>query len=302
MPRSSMNTERIQIGSRHLETARWGQPPSETPTLVLLHEGLGCVALWRDVPERLVAATGCGVFAYSRFGYGQSDPQPLPWPLTYMQDEARDVLPHVLDAAGIRDFVLVGHSDGGSIAAVYAGTAQDPRLRGVVLMAAHYFVEDLNIAAIARIRGEYRDGPLRERLARYHRDPDMAFHGWCDSWLNPDFRGFDITACLADIEVPILGLQGADDPYGSAEQLHVLQRCARAPCEIALIEGARHAPHLEAKDATVAAIARFVRTLPSWPDLTRPSSHDRSRADGRAKSAHDGGRTAGLARTEGGTA
>jgi pimeloyl-ACP methyl ester carboxylesterase len=230
-------------------------------TLVLLHEGLGCVALWRDVPERLAATTGCGVFAYSRFGYGQSDPQPLPWKLTYMQDEAHDILPRVLDEADIRDAVLVGHSDGASIAAIYAGAVRDRRLRGVVLLAAHFFIEDSNIASIAKIRGEYREGPLRERLARYHRDPDIAFHGWCDSWLNPGFRHFDITGCVPEIEVPILGLQGAADPYGSDEQLLTLQRLARAPCEIAFIKGAYHSPHLEAKDDTIGRIEQFIGRL-----------------------------------------
>lgn len=251
----------MQIGSGNLETAWWGPSPTEAMTLALLHEGLGCVALWRDVPERLAEATGCGVLAYSRFGYGQSDPRPLPWKLTYMQDEARDVLPRVLDETGIRDAVLVGHSDGASIAAIYAGTARDRRLRGVVLLAAHFFVEDSNIASIAKVRGDYRRGPFRERLARYHRDPDMAFHGWCDSWLNPEFRRFDITDCIAGIEVPILGLQGTADPYGSDEQLLTLQRLARAPCEIAFIKGARHSPHLEAKDETIARIAQFVRHI-----------------------------------------
>jgi pimeloyl-ACP methyl ester carboxylesterase len=253
----------VQIGSRYLETAWWGPPPTEAATLVLLHEGLGCVALWRDVPERLAEATGCGVFAYSRFGYGQSDPQPLPWKLTYMQDEARDIVPRVLDEARIRDAMLVGHSDGGSIAAVYAGATRDQRLRGVVLMAAHFFVEDSNVATIAKIRADYRQGPLRERLARYHRDPDMAFHGWCDSWLDPGFRRFDITGCIPQIDVPILGLQGAQDPYGSNEQLLTLQRLARSACEIAFIKGARHSPHLEAKDDTIGRIAQFARHLPS---------------------------------------
>ena len=249
----------ITLDSRRLEAAWWGPSPAVAPTLVLLHEGLGCVALWRDVPALLAAATGCGVFAYSRFGYGQSDPQPLPWPLTYMQDHARDVLPHLLDAAGVREAVLIGHSDGGSIAAIYAGTAADRRVRGVVLMAAHFFVEDINLASIAGIRDEYLGGKLRERLGRYHRDVDVAFHGWCDSWLHPDFRGFDITGCLPDIDVPILGLQGAGDPYGTPGQIHALQRLARGPCETMLIPGARHSPHLEAKNATLAAIARFTR-------------------------------------------
>ena len=230
-------------------------------TLVLLHEGLGCVALWRDVPGRLAAATGCGVFAYSRFGYGQSDPEPLPWNLTYMQDEARDILPRVLDQAGIREAVLVGHSDGASIAAVYAGTAHDRRLRGVVLLAPHFFVEDANITSIAKTRGDYGEGRLRKRLARYHRDPDMAFYGWCDSWLNPEFRHFDITDCVAEIEVPILGLQGTADPYGSDEQLLRLKRLARAPCDIAFIKGANHSPHIEAKDETIVRVTQFVQQL-----------------------------------------
>jgi pimeloyl-ACP methyl ester carboxylesterase len=260
----------ITLDGRHLETAWWGPLPTAAPTIVLLHEGLGCVALWRDLPSLLAQSTGCGVFAYSRFGYGQSDPNPLPWPLTYMRDEARDILPRVLHAAGIRDAVLLGHSDGGSIAAVYAGSAHDPRpggptLRGIVLMAAHFFVEDLNIRSIEQIRAEYAQGRLRDRLARYHRNVDIAFHGWNDSWLHPDFRAFDITDCLPRIEVPILALQGADDPYGTGEQLRVLQQHVHAPCETMLIPGARHSPHLEAKDATLAAITRFVRACLQEP-------------------------------------
>jgi pimeloyl-ACP methyl ester carboxylesterase len=251
----------VQIGSSYVETRWWGPSPTEAATLVLLHEGLGCVALWRDVPERLAEATGCGVFAYSRFGYGRSDPQPPPWKLTYMQDEASDILPQVLDEARIREAVLVGHSDGGSIAAIYAGTARDRRVRGVVLIGAHFFVEDSNIASIAKIRADYRQGLLRERLARYHRDPDMAFHGWSDSWLNPAFRHFDITGCIPQIDVPILGMQGAEDPYGSDEQLLTLQRLARSPCEVVLIKGARHSPQLEVKDDTIGRIAQFVQHL-----------------------------------------
>ena len=249
----------LRLDNQTLETAWWGPGPAEAPTLVLLHEGLGCVALWRDVPALLADATGCGVFAYSRFGYGESDPKPLPWPLTYMQDEARDVLPRVLDAADIRQSILVGHSDGGSIAAAYAGTARDKRLRGVVTIAAHFFVEELNLAAIRRIRGEYEQGGLRERLGRYHRDVDVAFHGWNNSWLHPDFAQFDLTPEVAGITVPILAMQGTDDPYGTAAQLDALRCHARAPLETALIPGARHAPHLEAKEATLAAIARFTK-------------------------------------------
>jgi pimeloyl-ACP methyl ester carboxylesterase len=249
------------IDRRFLETAWWGPGPDRAPTLVLLHEGLGCVALWRDFPEALVAATGCGVFAWSRFGYGGSDPVTLPRPMSYMHDEALTVLPRVLDAAGVRRAVVIGHSDGGSIAAIHAGAVRDARVRGVVLIAAHFFVEELNIASITAIRATYEEGDLRARLARYHRDVDVAFRGWNDAWLDPRFRAFDITEHVARIPVPVLALQGAEDPYGTAEQLRVLERVALCPVETRLIAGARHAPHLEAKDATLAAIVPFVRRV-----------------------------------------
>jgi pimeloyl-ACP methyl ester carboxylesterase len=201
------------------------------------------------------------VFAYSRFGYGQSDPIALPRPMSYMHDEATKTLPRVLNAAGIQRAILLGHSDGGSIAAVYAGAGADARIAGIVLIAAHFFVEDLNIASIARIRADYQTGGLRARLARYHANVDVAFRGWNDAWLDPRFRDFDITNYLPTIAVPILALQGADDPYGTDEQLHVLARHVTAPLQTTLIPGARHSPHLEAKDATLATIVAFVRHI-----------------------------------------
>ncbi len=239
------------------------------------------------------------MFAYSRFGYGRSDLTSLPRPMNYMQHEAQVVLPQVLRNAGIRQAALIGHSDGGSIAAVYAGTFGAelppggiaearhspssfwsdvsvsghapplpdgaPLLLGLVTIAAHFFVEDLNIASIRGIKHDYEAGDVRQRLARYHRDVDVAFHGWNGAWLDPRFREFDITGFLPGIRVPILGLQGADDPYGTNEQLRVLQTNVGAPIDIELIPGARHAPHLEAKEAVLAAITRFVAGLPREP-------------------------------------
>ncbi len=225
---------------------------------MLLHEGLGCIDLWRDVGERLAAMTEWGVFAYSRFGYGQSDPAALPWPMTYMHDEALTVLPRVLDAAGIGRAVLVGHSDGGSIAAIHAGATRDPRLLGVVTLAAHFFVEPMNISAIERISRTYVTGDLRARLGRYHRDVDNAFHGWSGAWLDPRFRNFDICSYLARIAVPILALQGEDDPYGTEAQLRAVHDHARVAVETRLIPGARHAPHLEAAMPTLSAITAFI--------------------------------------------
>lgn len=266
-----MRAGTIHLPGGALETAWWGPPPTEAPTLVLLHEGLGSIALWRDVPERLAASTGWGVFAYSRFGYGNSDPTALPRPMTYMHHEAQVVLPEVLRAAGIRRAALVGHSDGGSIAAIYAGSrcpegrvtpGSNVSLLGLVTIAAHFIVEELNLASIRQIKTEYDSGTLRRRLARHHRNVDIAFRGWNDAWLDPRFRDFDITGLLRNIEVPVLALQGEVDPYGTAEQLHIFEANVHSPITTALIAGAQHAPHLEAKDATLAAITRFIASLP----------------------------------------
>jgi pimeloyl-ACP methyl ester carboxylesterase len=181
-----------------------------------------------------------------------------------------------LAAAGIRNAILIGHSDGGSIATVHAGTAPSapvmagrvpgihalpdtPTLRALITIAAHFFVEDLNIASIHQIRETYETGDLRQRLARYHQNPDIAFHGWNDAWLDPSFRYFDLTPYLPRIQIPILALQGVEDPYGTAEQLHVMEAHVTAPIQTALIPNARHAPHLEAKDATLSLIADFIR-------------------------------------------
>jgi pimeloyl-ACP methyl ester carboxylesterase len=255
-----MKPVEIVLDGRRLEAASWGPDAADRPTLLLLHEGLGCVALWRDVPERLAAETGCRVLAYSRFGYGQSDPVTLPRPMRYMHDEALKILPRVLDEAKVARAIMVGHSDGGSIAAIHAGAMRDPRIAGIVLVAAHFFVEDVNIESIARTRIDYETTDLRARLARYHADVDVAFRGWNDAWLDPRFRAFDITKYLATITVPVLALQGSDDPYGTEAQLRVLQDTVKSPLETQLVQGARHSPHLEAKQETLAAIATFART------------------------------------------
>ena len=254
-----MKQDWLDIGGRRLETAWWGPAPEAAPTIVLLHEGLGCVALWRDIPERLAAATGFGVFAYSRFGYGQSDPAPLPWPMSYMHDEALKHLPRVLDAANIQRALLIGHSDGGSIAAIYAGGAKDPRVAALATIAAHFFVEPVNIASIEKIREDYETTDLRVRLGRYHANPDVPFRGWNGAWLDPDFEKFNIERYLPDIAVPMLALQGADDPYSTQAQLDVLHGKVAGPLETWLFPGAKHSPHLEAKEKTLARLAEFAR-------------------------------------------
>lgn len=252
----------LSVSGHLLESVHLPGDPA-LPTLVLLHEGLGCVALWRDFPARLAAASGHAVFAWSRAGYGQSSATALPWPLDYMQREGRTVVPAVLDAAGIGDCVLFGHSDGASIALVHAGVVGDPRVQGVIVMAPHVFVEEMGLASIAAARDAYASGELRAKLAKYHAHVDCAFRGWCDSWLNPDFRSWNIEAVLPGIAVPVLQIQGEGDQYGTVAQLDAIARGVRGPCQTLLLADCRHAPHLEQPQATLDAVARFLRAAGS---------------------------------------
>jgi pimeloyl-ACP methyl ester carboxylesterase len=251
----------LEIGDQRLEYRMIGPQPGQAPTLVLLHEGLGCVGLWGDFPDRLQKATGAGVFVYSRAGYGQSSPVKLPRPLTYMHEEARQTLPVLLDAIGLRDGLLIGHSDGASIATIYAGSHQDHRLRGLVLIAPHFFTEDMGIASIVEAKKAYETTDLRAKLARWHKDPDNAFLGWNGAWLDPDFRKWDITEELAYIRVPILIVQGEDDQYGTAKQIKAAERDCYCPVEVALLRGAKHSPQREAPEVTLKTIAEFVTHL-----------------------------------------
>jgi pimeloyl-ACP methyl ester carboxylesterase len=181
----------LELGAIRLEYRMIGRRPDAAPIIVMLHEGLGCVRLWGDFPDRVAALTGAGVFVYSRAGYGNSSPVELPRPLDFMQDEARDVLPRLLAAIGFRRGLLLGHSDGASIAAIHAGSLRDHRVRGLILMAPHFFAEDMGIAEIARARAAYGNTDLRARLARWHQHVDNAFKGWSDAWLDPGFRNWD---------------------------------------------------------------------------------------------------------------
>ena len=250
----------LHVGGRRLEAAWWGPLPDAAPTLVLLHEGLGCVDMWRDFPGKLAASTGYGVLVYSRLGYGRSDPCPLPRPLTYMHDEALEVLPALLATARVRDCVLVGHSDGGSIALTYAGGTDAPPLRGVVTLAAHVFCEELSVRSIAAAKDAYENDGLRERLARYHgSNVDGAFWGWNRAWLDPEFMHWNLEPYLPDIDVPVLAVQGIDDEYGTAAQVDAI--VAGAGAESLLLENCGHSPQRDREQATIEAVAGFVRRL-----------------------------------------
>jgi pimeloyl-ACP methyl ester carboxylesterase len=251
----------LDLGDMRLEYRMIGPRPDAAPTLVLLHEGLGSVAVWNSFPEQLAEATGSGVFAYSRAGYGRSSPSQLPRRVSFMHEEAVEVLPRVLAAAGFRRGLLVGHSDGASIAAIYAGSVQDHRVRGLALMAPHFFTEDMGIAEIARARVAFENGSLREKLARLHDDPDNAFYNWNGPWLDPEFRKWDLTDALGHIRVPVLIVQGENDQYGTVRQIETAQQECYCPVEVALLPDTRHAPYREAPEATLAAIAAFANRL-----------------------------------------
>ena len=250
----------LDLGSQKLEYSFAGPKPEAAPTLVLLHEGLGCVDLWGDFPDKLAAASGMGVFAYSRAGYGASSSVTLPRPVSYMHVEAQEVLPHVLDAIGFREGLLIGHSDGASIATIYQGSIADPRVRGLSLIAPHFFVEDMTLVEIEKARDAYRID-LREKLARWHKDVDAAFLGWNGVWLDPEFRKWNIQKYLETICVPVQVIQGVNDQYGTVAQVEAAKAGCPVPVDVVMLDGARHAPHREAADATREAIAGFARCV-----------------------------------------
>ncbi len=250
----------LDVAGRRIAARLWGEIGAR-PTLILLHEGLGSISMWRGFPRALAAATGCAVFAYDRFGYGQSDCGTLPWKLDYMTSEALEILPEVLRAAGIQRAILVGHSDGASIALIHAGGMQNFGLRGIVLIAPHLFVEDVSIRSIEAAREAFRSGDLRSRLARHHADPDHAFWGWNGAWLDPGFRTWRIDDAVATVRVPILALQGDADQYGTPAQLAPLTEAAYCPVAVHLIAGAGHSPHLSHQPEMLALIAPFVARI-----------------------------------------
>ncbi len=242
---------------------RWdGPPPKDAPTLVFLHEGLGCVSMWRDFPAKLAAATDCGALTYSRLGYGESDPCQLPRPVRFMHDEGLTVLPALLEAAGVRECVLVGHSDGGSVAIVYAGGTAAPPLRGIITEAAHVFCEELSLHSIRKARGSFSNGDLRERLERHHgTNTECAFLGWSGAWLHPDFANWNLEEYLPGIGVPMLAIQGEDDEYGTAAQTEAIARKVGGDVEVMMLRDCGHSPHRDHEGLVLETMTKFVRSV-----------------------------------------
>jgi pimeloyl-ACP methyl ester carboxylesterase len=240
----------------HLITPR----QSRDTTLVFLHEGLGCVTLWKDFPRRVAEATGYPTLAYSRAGYGGSTPCQRPRPITFMHDEGLKVLPKVFAAAGISQAILVGHSDGASIALINAGSDNDQRLRGLVLLAPHVFVEEeLTVNSIRKAKSAYLATDLRQRLARYHGDNvDHTFLSWVDTWLDESFLAWNIEGFLPSISVPTLLIQGDEDNYGTLRQVEIINKHLPGGADMFILPGCGHAPFREYPSETLNAITAFL--------------------------------------------
>jgi pimeloyl-ACP methyl ester carboxylesterase len=254
--------EYLHVQNRRVEV-RWWRGSADLAPIVLLHEGLGSVSTWREFPTHLAARTGRPVMAYSRFGHGASDPPLRPHDVWFMHDEAR-LLPEVLTAAGIDRAVLLGHSDGGSIALIAAAEGRQ-WVESLILEAPHVFVEDLSVSSIERTTDAFIRGDLRRRLARHHADVDVAFRGWSDVWLDPAFRTWNLEEFLTHIVSPALLIQGEDDEYGTLRQIEAIARQVRGPVRRLVLRACGHAPHRDQPEAVLRVIAAFLRS-----DVTAP--------------------------------
>ncbi|NGM87171.1 alpha/beta hydrolase [Parapusillimonas sp. SGNA-6] len=236
---------------------------TDRPLLVFLHEGLGSVSLWKEWPAQVCARTGTRGLVFSRYGYGKSTPRPHDekWPVTFMHAQARDALPALFKALHLdaERPILFGHSDGGSIALLYAAMFPD-RVRAIAVAAPHIFVEDITIANIEAAREAYLNTDLPRKLGRHHDDPDSAFWGWNDIWLNPEFRAWNIEPYLGDIRCPILAIQGEDDEYGTLEQIRGIQRHA-PQTKLCILPDCGHSPHKDQPAQVIDAVADFLGSL-----------------------------------------
>jgi pimeloyl-ACP methyl ester carboxylesterase len=230
------------------------------PALVFLHEGLGSAGLWRDFPDKVAARLGSRALVYSRFGYGQSDGLLAPRTSQFMHEEALQFLPPLLDQLGVERPLLIGHSDGASIALIYAG-ASGRAVAGLALMAPHVFVEPVCVDSIARIRETYRTGDLKVRLARHHAHVNDAFLGWADTWLLPEFLAWSIEDVVAAITQPMLLIQGLDDEYGTLAQLDRIEARTQGSTSRLVLAGCGHAPQRDQEATVLEAIVAFAKSL-----------------------------------------
>ncbi len=267
MSSAAIETEDLFVSAGgHRLAARWLRPRGGaapgSPVLVFLHEGLGSIAQWRDFPAALVAATGLPALIYERWGFGRSEPLHLPRPRDYLVREAETALPEVLAACGIERPILVGHSDGGTIALLYAAAFPERPL-ACITEAAHVFVEAETLEGIGAAAEAWETTDFRDRLTRYHGGrTDSVFRGWTETWLRQDFRDWNMVGRLPDIVCPLLVIQGADDEYGTAAQVEAIVEGASGPAEPYIVPDCGHVPHQQQREAVLEAMKGFVENLP----------------------------------------
>jgi len=251
----------VRAAGRSLAYEWIGQGANGKPALVFLHEGLGSIRQWRDFPAKLAAASGCRALVYDRYGYGESDVLiEERRAVRFMHDEGLIALPALLLELQVKNPILVGHSDGASIALIHAGAGH--AVRGVVAMAPHVFIEPVCLSSIAKAAETFEKTDLAQRLGRYHRDARKTFYGWADVWLDPDFKGWDIRDdYLPGVRCPVLAIQGRDDEYGTLAQLDEIERRVSGPCELLKLESCGHAPFRDQPEAVLSTVASFVKTL-----------------------------------------
>jgi pimeloyl-ACP methyl ester carboxylesterase len=251
----------VEAGGHRLEYEWTGLGAVEAPVIVLLHQGLGSLGLWRDFPKHVHEATGLRVLAYSRWGYGKSDPvKSFPRAARWMHEGAEE-LQALLAALGIARPILFGHSDGASIALLHAAHRMQPPALGVIAMAPHVFLEREGIVSIAKARAAYEEGELRAKLARFHDDVDSAFYGWNVTWLAPAMRGWNIEAELAGIGCKVTLIQGVSDEYGTPAQLESIKTHTGGKAEIVLLDNCGHSPHIDQRAAVLGAVKRHLSEI-----------------------------------------
>ena len=252
----------IHYQNKKIESVWYGPTPEEAPTLVFLHEGLGCVSMWRDFPEKLSDKTECGALTYSRLGYGKSNSCSLPRDSDFLHHEAIIELPKILNDYKIRDYILIGHSDGASIALIYGGECSKKGLIGIICEAPHVFCEEITILSIKKIKNLYYKGILRERLKKHHGvNVDNAFNGWADVWLHPNFSTWNIESSLSKISVPQLIVQGLNDEYGTSEQVKSIVSKSGNSVETCFLRNCGHSPHFDQETETLKVMDLFIRKL-----------------------------------------
>jgi pimeloyl-ACP methyl ester carboxylesterase len=276
-PETSKERGELIVDGKRLETLWIGPQQSDRATIVMLHEGLGSIALWKDFPDRLAARTGCGVLLYSRYGHGNSDKLMEKRPVTFMHHEGEVVLPELLQKLQIERPILLGHSDGGSIALIFAGKHPDA-VRALILEAPHVFVEDLSVASITQAKVNYQTTELPRKLSRHHAHVHATFWGWNDIWLDPDFRSWNIEEYLAAVRCPVLCIQGEEDEYGTRAQVEAIK--AQVPqTEIVMLPDCKHSPHRDQAERTLERMAEFVARLqrePMAPEIINNDGNRRS--------------------------